>query len=57
MLETEIKELLAKYLATRGDTVHVHTLADVIAFDTAHADREMPLFGQELFEQAQTKGR
>jgi amidase len=25
----------------------------VIAFNTAHADREMPLFGQELFEMAE----
>ncbi len=56
VLETELKALLASYLATRGNAVQVHTLADVIAFDTAHADREMPLFGQELFEQAQAKG-
>jgi amidase len=56
VLETEIKALLATYLATRGSSVQVHTLADVIAFDTAHADKEMSLFGQELFEQAQKKG-
>ena len=33
------------------------TLADVIAFDKAHAAEEMPLFGQDLFERAEaTKG-
>ncbi len=53
---TEIKATLAAYLATRGDGVKVHSLADVIAFDTAHADRELTEFGQELFEQAQAKG-
>ncbi|HEY1814607.1 MAG TPA: amidase [Kofleriaceae bacterium] len=56
VLMTEMKAQLASYLATRGNTVKVHSLADVIAFDNAHADREMPLFGQELFEQAQAKG-
>jgi amidase len=33
-----------------------HTLADLIAFNTAHADREMPYFGQEIFVAAQAKG-
>jgi amidase len=28
------------------------TLADVIAFNEANAEREMPYFGQEVFEQA-----
>ena len=32
------------------------TLADVIAFNRAHRDREMPWFGQELFEQAEANG-
>jgi amidase len=27
------------------------TLADLIAFNTANADREMPYFGQEIFEE------
>ncbi len=31
----------------------VRTLADVIAFNEAHADREMPMFGQELLLIAQ----
>ena len=34
----------------------VLTLADVIAFNSAHAQEEMPYFGQELFIEAQAKG-
>jgi len=37
--------------------VQSRTLADVIAFNTAHADRELSLFGQETFIKAEaTKG-
>ncbi|RYF90708.1 MAG: amidase, partial [Caulobacteraceae bacterium] len=37
--------------------VPVRTLADIIAFNRAHADTEMSLFGQDLFEQAdKTRG-
>jgi len=58
VLMTELKADLNAYLAsTRPEQVATRSLADLIAFDKAHADREMPLFGQELFEQAQaTKG-
>ena len=31
----------------------MRTLADVIAFNNAHASEEMPYFGQDLFEKAQ----
>lgn len=51
----DFKHDLNAYLATRPG-VAVHTLADLIAFDKAHAAREMPWFGQDLFEQAETKG-
>jgi len=34
----------------------VHTLADLIAFNRAHASEEMFWFGQELFEQVVKKG-
>jgi amidase len=50
----ELKAGLADYLATRPGGPK--SLADVIAFNAAHADREMPYFGQDLFEQAQEKG-
>ena len=50
----EFKHGLDAYLA--GSGAPVRSLAELIAYNTAHADREMPLFGQELFEQAQAKG-
>jgi amidase len=34
----------------------VKTLADVIAFNEAHAKEEMPYFGQEFFVKAEAKG-
>lgn len=50
----EFKHDIAAYLA--GADVPAKTLADLVAFDNAHAAEEMPWFGQELFEQAQAKG-
>ena len=52
----ELKADLATYLATWAPKAKVKTLADVIAFNEANRDREMPYFGQELFLQAQEKG-
>jgi amidase len=52
----ELKADLADYLAALGPGARVKSLADVIAFNEAHRDREMPCFGQELFLQAQEKG-
>ena len=49
----EFKDGLNRYLATTPPSVTTRTLADVIAFNRAHAAEEMPLFGQELFEQAE----
>ncbi|WP_430390844.1 amidase [Dyella sp. 20L07] len=51
----EFKHDLNNYLATRTG-LKVKTLADLIAFNQHEASREMPWFGQELFEQAQAKG-
>jgi amidase len=48
----EFKRDLNAYLATRTG-VPVHTLAETIAFNEAHADRELKWFGQELFELAE----
>ena len=58
VLMTELKADMASYLAsTKAEQVPSRTLADLIAFNTAHADSEMPLFKQELFEEAEkTKG-
>jgi amidase len=53
ILLTEFKADLNAYLATAPATVTSRTLADLIAFNRAES-REMPWFGQDLFEQAQT---
>ena len=52
----ELKADLNAYLASLGPSAPVKTLADVIRFNEQNATREMPYFGQELFEQAQKKG-
>lgn len=51
----ELKEYLNKYLAGRKADAKVHSLAEAIAFNRANAARELALFGQESFEQADTK--
>ncbi|HJQ20283.1 MAG TPA: amidase [Gemmatimonadaceae bacterium] len=50
----EFKADLNAYLAKSSSKYR--TLADLIAFNNAHRDDEMPYFGQEIFEQAQKKG-
>jgi amidase len=55
VLRYEFKADLAAYLATRTGPVP-RSLRDLIEWNTAHADREMPWFGQELFEQSEEKG-
>lgn len=47
----EFKQDLNAYLATRTG-IAVATLADVIQFNTDHAERELSFFGQELLELA-----
>jgi amidase len=57
ILSTEFKADLNAYLATTPAAVSTRTLADLIAFNAREAARQMPLFGQELFEQSEaTKG-
>jgi amidase len=50
----EFKTDLNKYLAERRSPYK--TLADLIKFNEENKEREMPLFGQELFLQSQSKG-
>ncbi len=52
----EFKVDVAAWLHTFAPGAKVQTLADVIAFNQAHRDREMPWFGQELFEKSQALG-
>jgi len=57
VLYTELKADLNAYLATTPTSVKARTLAEVIAFNIAHAAHEMPFFGQETFVAAdKTKG-
>ena len=54
LLLYEFKADLNKYLAKRKS--QYQTLADLIKFNDENKAREMPLFGQELFVQAEAKG-
>jgi amidase len=49
VLLTELKVDLNAYLASTPKNIATRSLADLIAFNYAHADRELGLFGQELF--------
>jgi amidase len=52
----EFKADLNKYLAALGPKAPVRSLQDIIAYNEAHKDQEMPFFGQEIMIQAQAKG-
>lgn len=53
----EFKAAINAYLATLDPAqVDCRTLADLIAFNRAHADEELIVFGQELFEMAEAHG-
>ncbi len=53
----EFKAAINAYLATLDPSqVEVRTLADLIAFNRSHADEELVIFGQELFEMAEARG-
>lgn len=57
VLLSEFKAGLNAYLATTPAAVTTRSLADVIAFNTAHADSELALFGQDTLVTAEaTKG-
>jgi len=53
VLLAELKHDMNIYLATLPASVRTRTLADVIAFNAEHRAAEMPLFTQDLFEQAE----
>ncbi len=52
----EFKADLNAYLAQASPSVGARSLAELIAFNTKNASRELRFFGQEIFEQAQAKG-
>jgi amidase len=54
VLEFDFRDDVQTYFATRVKVPMAgKTLADLIAFDIANADAEMPFWGQEIFEQTQ----
>jgi amidase len=56
VLQYEFKADLNAYLATMPPAVKYRTLADIIAFNEANRDREMPYFGQETFIASEARG-
>lgn len=62
--EAELEALLFEFKASINDylaaldpaQVECKTLADLIAFNREHADEELIVFGQEIFEMAQAHG-
>jgi amidase len=56
LLLYEFKTDLNAYLGRLPSGTGVHSLADVIAFNSKNAGRELRYFGQEIMEQAQKKG-
>ncbi len=54
VLQYEFKDGVNRYLARRPSGPH--SLADLIAFNQAHAAREMPWFQQEIFVASQARG-
>jgi amidase len=56
-LQFEFKDAINRYLAGLDPAkVPARTLSDLIAFNRAHADIEMPFFGQDIFESSDAKG-
>ena len=56
VLLIELKHGLEQYFKDYAPGSKLHTLADVIAFNEAHKDKELRYFGQELFIKAQAMG-
>ena len=52
----EFKADLGKYLTWLGAASPVRSLKDIIAFNIAHKEQELPYFGQEILEMAEKKG-
>ncbi len=52
----EFKADINKYLASLNSDLPARTLKDLIAFNQTNKSKEMPYFGQDLFEKAEAKG-
>lgn len=53
LLAADFRPAINAYLATTPPSVTARTLADLIAFNKAHADKELRYAGQQMFEQAE----
>lgn len=49
----EFKTTLNEYLEGTPETVEARTMAELIAFNEAHAEEELAIFGQDLFVEAE----
>ena len=56
VLQYEFKADLNRYLGWLGPASPVHSLTDIIAFNSAHRDQELRYFGQEILLAADRKG-
>jgi amidase len=56
LLLFEFKAGMEAYLADLGPATKLRTVADLIAWNEANKEREMPFFGQEMFVRAAAKG-
>ncbi|MBY9067924.1 amidase [Hyphomonas sp. WL0036] len=56
VLEYEFKDSLNAYLADAAPGVETRSLSDVIAFNLLNGEEELPLFGQDLFEESDALG-
>ena len=56
VMQYEFKHGLNAYLAWLGESAPVKSLEEIIAFNNAHAERELIFFGQQIFESAVEKG-
>src|SRR5215213_3000672 len=52
----ELKARLNAYLQSLGPSAPVHSLKELIAFNESQKHREMPYFGQDIFEKSEAKG-
>jgi len=52
----ELKADLNAYLSRLGPEAPVHTLKDIIEFNSRNRQREMPFFGQDIFLKSEAKG-
>jgi len=56
VLKYEFKHTLDEYLASTPSSVSTRTLSEVIAFNIEHADIELALFDQSIFDASQALG-